>query len=225
MSEKLKYFLYGLAIGVTAGFTIKLIADKRKEKRDEKIKEDNDYQELLDELNREDNEKAEKMITEEQNRKKEEIFEEIFSDYESKASKYSPLIHSDEDGASYDFDDEMEDINKEIEEQDMKKQEAIDKGYNTDRNCYFIYPDDYTDDGLNDGIELVFCSDGTLVRVEDESIANVAALFGGDIKLEDIYRKFEMESYQTIYVRKSRDGIDYAIEWTDQPYKEAFGEE
>lgn len=221
MSEKLKYFLYGLAIGVTAGFTIKLISDKRKEKHDEKIKEETDYQQLLDELNREDNEKAEKMITEEQNRRK----EEIFSDYESKASKYSPLIHSDEDGASYDFDDEMEDINKEIEEQDMKKQEAIDKGYNTDRNCYFIYPDDYTDDGLNDGIELVFCSDGTLVRIEDESIANVAALFGGDIKLEDIYRKFEMESYQTIYVRKSRDGIDYAIEWTDQSYKEAFGEE
>lgn len=221
MSEKLKYFLYGLAIGVTAGFAIKLIADKRKEKQDEKIKEETDYQQLLDELNREDNENAEKMITEEQNRKK----EEIFSDYELKASKYSPLIHSDEDGASYDFDDEMEGINKELEEQDMKKQEKIDKGYNTNKNCYFIYPDDYTDDGLNDGIELVFCPDGVLVRVDDESIAKPDILFDGDIKIEDICRKFEMEGYNTIYVRKERDGIDYAIEWTDQSYKEAFGEE
>ena len=222
MSDKLKYFLYGVSTGVAIGFIVKVIIDKKKEKEEpSEIPTTDEYQELLDELNKENNEKAEKMITEEQNRKK----GEIFTDYENRASKYSPLIHSDEDGASYDFDDEMKEINEEMEQQDMKKQEEADKGYNTGKNCYFIYPDDYTDDGINDGIDLIFCSDGVLVRVEDESTANITALFDNDIKLDDIYRKFEMENYQTIYVRKERDGIDYAIEWTDQPYKEAFGEE
>lgn len=221
MSDKLKYFLYGVSTGVAVGFIVKAIIDKKKEKEEpSEIPTTDEYQELLDELNKENNEKAERMITEEQNRKK----EEIFTDYENRAAKYSPLIHSDEDGASYDFDDEMKEINEEIEEQDMKRQEKIDKGYNTNKNCYFIYPDDYTDDGLNDGIELVFCPDGVLVRVDDESVTKPEILFDGDIKFEDICRKFEMEGYDTIYVRKERNGIDYAIEWTDKSYKEAFGE-
>lgn len=217
-----KSFILGGVTGAAAIIVAELVSDaiikKRREKEafKEAQKTKEEVEEWLNGLREEakefddddDPELKEQMIAEKR---------EIAKKYETEAMKYhynyGQLMNEDSG--------EIEDIDID-EDEDNEEPQEIDKYAEIGKAHYFIDEEDASNDGLNDLIDCIFCSDGIIVKCKDEEVLNLSHIFGNDISKDDIYNKFTLENFEPIFVRSERDSIDYALEWSDKSYKEAF---
>lgn len=217
MKFDIKSFITGVVTGAVAIMVIEVVRGaiiKKKAPSNETTPEE--YQEMLNHINNEDSEAsndyesdlASKMMNEKKSQ---------YNKYEEEAKKYHNVLNA------YDIIDEDAAALEHIEEyNDYEEEEELNKYKDINKNCYFIMPEDASNDGLNDLVDCIFCADGVLVKTDTEEILDIKALFSPDIELSDIYRKFNMENYEPIFIRSDKTGMDYSVEWIDQSYKEAF---
>lgn len=124
-------------------------------------------------------------------------------DNEVKLEKDAPLIHSDEDGASVNFDDIETPIARD--------------------SIFEIEEGDVSDGGNNFTCFCTFFADGVLADEHDNPIGLKALINGIALDEKDLYAKFERNGYDDICIRDTNSGTDYVISWTDDSYKEVKG--
>lgn len=124
-------------------------------------------------------------------------------DNEVKLEKDAPLIHSDEDGASADFDEIETPIARD--------------------SIFEIEEGDVSDGGNNFTCFCTFFADGVLADEHDNPIGLKALINGIALDEKDLYAKFERNGYDDICIRDTNSGTDYVISWTDDSYKEVKG--
>ena len=118
----------------------------------------------------------------------------------------APLEHSDEDGASFDFDKEVE--------QKIVARDAIQE----------IDYEEVSDHGNNFTEEYTFFADGVLMKDADETIDEISHILPISITNKDLYAIFEKNGYEAYCLRDTTTDTDYIIEWSDDSYKELYGE-
>lgn len=124
-------------------------------------------------------------------------------DNEVKLEKDAPLIHSDEDGASANFDEIETPIARD--------------------SIFEIEEGDVSDGGNNFTCFCTFFADGVLADEHDNPIGLKALINGIALDEKDLYAKFERNGYDDICIRDTNSGTDYVISWTDDSYKEVKG--
>ena len=135
------------------------------------------------------------------NNYKAKIMDEIGKDdAEVKMEKDAPLIHSDEDGASVNFDEVEVPVSRD--------------------SIFEIEEDDVSDGGNNFTCFCTFFADGVLADEHDNPIGLKALINGIALDENDLYAKFERNGYEDICIRDTNSGTDYVISWTDDSYKE-----
>lgn len=230
MKFDIKSFVTGVVTGAVAIMAIEAIRGAIIRKK-APIKETSpeEYQEMLDQLNKEfgvggqtfidppeipesyknGSDLASEMLKEKQTQ---------YNKYEEEAKKYHNVIgvHEviDEDAAALERIEEYDDDEEDLEDDNKYK--------DIDKSCYFIDAEDASGDGMYDVIDTIFCSDGVLVKTDTEEILSIKELFGYDIVISDIYEAFTRANYDNIYIRSETTGVDYSLEWISQSYKEAF---
>lgn len=219
-----KSFILGGITGAAAMIVAELVSDAiiKKKREKEALKEAQKTKEEVEEWLNGLREEAKEFDNEDEDPElKEQMIaekREIAKKYEIEALKYhnnyGQLIN--ENSAEIEDFDEEEDVDEDEEPQEIDKYAGIGKAH------YFIDEEDASNDGLNDLIDCIFCSDGIIVKCKDEEVLNLSHIFGNDISKDDIYNKFTLENFEPIFVRSERDSIDYALEWSDKSYKEAF---
>lgn len=117
----------------------------------------------------------------------------------------APLEHSDDDGASFDFDKEAE--------AKIASKDAV----------YEIDYEEVSDHGNNFTADFTFFADGVLMNNDDETVAELNTLLPIQIKNKDLYAIFEKNGYEEYCLRDSTTGTDYVISWSDESYKELYG--
>lgn len=118
----------------------------------------------------------------------------------------APLEHSDDDGASFDFDKEAE--------AKIAPKDAV----------YEIDYEEVSDHGNNFTADFTFFADGVLMNNDDETVAELNTLLPISIKNKDLYAIFEKNGYEEYCLRDSTTDTDYVISWSDESYKELYGE-
>lgn len=222
MKFDIKSFVTGVVTGAMAIMAIEAIRGAIIRKK-APIKETTpeDYQEMLDNLNKEGYEISKEVIDIYGSDLASTMLDEKkaqYNKYEEEAKKYHNVIgvHEviDEDAAALERIEEYDD--NEDESEDDNKYKDIDK------SCYFIDAEDVSDGGMYDVVDTIFCSDGVLVQTDTEQVLNIKERFGYDILISDIYEAFTRANYNNIYIRSEKTGVDYSLEWISQSYKEAF---
>ena len=117
----------------------------------------------------------------------------------------APLEHSDDDGASFDFDKEAE--------AKIAPKDAV----------YEIDYEEVSDHGNNFTADFTFFADGVLMNNDDETVAELNTLLPISLKNKDLYAIFEKNGYEEYCLRDSTTGTDYVISWSDESYKELYG--
>lgn len=118
----------------------------------------------------------------------------------------APLEHSDDDGAAFDFD-------KEAEAKIVPKD-----------SVYEIDYAEVSDHGNNFTADFTFFADGVLMNNDDETVAELNTLLPISIKNKDLYAIFEKNGYEEYCLRDTTTDTDYVISWSDESYKELYGE-
>lgn len=118
----------------------------------------------------------------------------------------APLEHSDDDGASFDFDKEAE--------AKIAPKDAV----------YEIDYEEVSDHGNNFTADFTFFADGVLMNNDDETVAELNTLLPISLKNKDLYAIFEKNGYEEYCLRDSTTDTDYVISWSDESYKEQYGE-
>lgn len=118
----------------------------------------------------------------------------------------APLEHSDDDGASFDFDKEAE--------AKIAPKDAV----------YEIDYEEVSDHGNNFTADFTFFADGVLMNNDDETVAELNTLLPISLKNKDLYAIFEKNGYEEYCLRDSTTDTDYVISWSDESYKELYGE-
>lgn len=118
----------------------------------------------------------------------------------------APLEHSDDDGASFDFDKEAE--------AKIAPKDAV----------YEIDYEEVSDHGNNFTADFTFFADGVLMNNDDETVAEINTLLPISLKNKDLYAIFEKNGYEEYCLRDSTTDTDYVISWSDESYKELYGE-
>lgn len=222
MKFDIKSFVTGFVTGAVAIMAIEAIrgAIIRKKAPIKEITPE-DYQEMLDNLNKEGYEISKEVIDLYGSDLASTMLDEKkakYNKYEEEAKKYHNVIgvHEviDEDAAALERIEEYDD--DEDDPEDDNKYKDIDK------SCYFIDVEDASGDGMYDVVDTIFCSDGVLVKTDTEEILSIKELFGYDILISDIYEAFTRANYDNVYIRSETTGVDYSLEWISQSYKEAF---
>lgn len=229
MNDKIKYFLLGTAFGAGLYMGIEGLLELRRQKKAKKQAEEwknrineefgiggqtfMDPPESPESSKNEENETdlASEMLKEKQIQ---------YNKYEEEAKKY----HKGVKNAYEVIDEEAERLEKieEYDEDDEEEEEDDDKYANIDKKYYFIDEEDVSNDGLFDYEEYVFCADGVLVKIDDESTYTIRDLFDSEIIPSEIYEAFTRNNYKDIYIRAANKSIDYVLTWTNQSYKEAY---
>lgn len=229
MNDKIKYFLLGTAFGASLYMGIEGLLELRRQKKAKKQAEEwknrineefgiggqtfMDQPESSESSKNEENETdlASEMLKEKQIQ---------YNKYEEEAKKY----HKGVKNAYEVIDEEAERLEKieEYDEDDEEEEEDDDKYANIDKKYYFIDEEDVSNDGLFDYEEYVFCADGVLVKIDDESTYTIRDLFDSEIIPSEIYEAFTRNNYKDIYIRAANKSIDYVLTWTNQSYKEAY---
>lgn len=117
----------------------------------------------------------------------------------------APLEHSDDDGASFDFDKEAE--------AKIAPKDAV----------YEIDYEEVSDHGNNFTADFTFFADGVLMNNDDETVAELNTLLPISLKNKDLYAIFEKNGYEEYCLRDSTTDTDYVISWSDESYKELYG--
>lgn len=117
----------------------------------------------------------------------------------------APLEHSDEDGASFDFDKEAE--------TKIASKDAV----------YEIDYEEVSDHGNNFTADFTFFADGVLMNNDDETVAELNTLLPISLKNKDLYAIFEKNGYEEYCLRDTTTDTDYVISWSDESYKELYG--
>lgn len=118
----------------------------------------------------------------------------------------APLEHSDDDGAAFDFDKEAEaKIAPKDAVQEIDYAEVSDHGNN--------FTEEYT-----------FFADGVLMKDSDETLEEISHLLPVSFKNKDLYAIFEKNGYDDYCLRDTTTDTDYVISWSDDSYKELYGE-
>ena len=117
----------------------------------------------------------------------------------------APLQHSDDDGASFDFDKEAE--------AKIAPKDAV----------YEIDYEEVSDHGNNFTADFTFFADGVLMNNDDETVAELNTLLPISLKNKDLYAIFEKNGYEEYCLRDSTTDTDYVISWSDESYKELYG--
>ena len=118
----------------------------------------------------------------------------------------APLEHSDDDGAAFDFDKEAEvKIAPKDAVQEIDYAEVSDNGNN--------FTEEYT-----------FFADGVLMKDSDETVAEINHILQVSFKNKDLYAIFEKNGYDDYCLRDTTTDTDYVISWSDESYKEQYGE-
>lgn len=118
----------------------------------------------------------------------------------------APLEHSDDDGASFDFDKEAE--------AKIAPKDAV----------YEIDYEEVSNHGNNFTADFTFFADGVLMNNDDETVAELNTLLPISLKNKDLYAIFEKNGYEEYCLRDSTTDTDYVISWSDESYKELYGE-
>lgn len=215
-----KSFIIGGIVGAGTMMAVELISDAiiKKKREKEALKEAQRTREEVEEWVNGLREEAKEFDEDDDPELKEQMMaekREIAKKYETEAMKY----HNNYGQLINENSAEIEEIDEGDEDEDPQE---IDKYAGIGKAHYFIDEEDASNDGLNDLIDCIFCSDGIIVRCKDEEILSLSHIFGSDISKDDIYNKFTLENFEPIFVRSERDSIDYALEWSDKSYKEAF---
>lgn len=118
----------------------------------------------------------------------------------------APLEHSDDDGAAFDFDKEAEvKIAPRDAVQEIDYAEVSDHGNN--------FTEEYT-----------FFADGVLMKDSDETVTEIHHILPVSFKNKDLYAIFEKNGYDDYCLRDTTTDTDYVISWSDESYKEQYGE-
>ena len=213
-----KSFILGGITGATAMIVTELVYDAiiKKKREKEALEEAQRTREEVEEWVNGHREEAKESDENNDPELKEQMMaekREIAKKYETEAMKYHSIYGDVINEDTADFED--------VEEEEQPEQE-IDKYAGIGKSHYFIDEEDASNDGLNDLIDCVFCSDGVIVKCKDEEVLTINHIFGNDISKDDIYNKFTLENFEPIFVRSEKEAIDYALEWSDKSYKEAF---
>lgn len=229
MNDKIKYFLLGAGFGTGLYMGVEGLRDFIREKKLKKQAE-----EWKNQINEEFGiggetfmDPPERPETSENEETDSDLASEMlkekqiqYNKYEEEAKKYHKGVKS-----AYEVIDEEAERLEKIEEYDEDdEEEAVDddKYANIDKKYYFIDEEDVSNGGLYDYEEYVFCADGVLVKIDDESTYTIRDLFDSEIIPSEIYEAFTRNNYKDIYIRAANKSIDYVLTWTNQSYKEAY---
>lgn len=109
--------------------------------------------------------------------------------------RYSPTLHSDDDGASYDFDEEEEDI-------------------------FPIAQEEWGEEPSLERQMLTYYSDHVLTD-ENENPLVIDDIIGPNLDIIKLFESINIgEIGDEIYIRNYKTGCDYAIQWSDESYSE-----
>ena len=196
--NKFLYFAFGFCAGLGGTLFVLSIFEKHKKRTasDENIDDENID---IDKKIEKDCEKLVKeafpSATKFNNDSKEKIFSDLSHRYDSINSVYykSPLEHSDEDGASFNFDTEE------------------------DKSIYLINWDRYGLDGF-EARQFTYYSDNVLAD-ENEKMLNIDDVLGPDNNIIEMFKTINVgDIADEIYVRNENTKEDYAILWSDGSY-------